>query len=130
MLVEREEVRVMFRPCADEQEAITRTWADVEAVVGLRGRKFYGTFDPQTREYRVCVKWREGDDAGALGLAEGVLPGGTYERERLEGAPPALYGLIAPTAKRLAQRADADRSRPTIEYYRRHDVIDVLQPVR
>jgi len=29
----------------------------------------------------------------------------------------------------LAQRPDADSSRPTLEYYRRHDVIDVLMPV-
>lgn len=30
----------------------------------------------------------------------------------------------------LAQRPDADFSRPSIEFYRRHDVIDLLQPVR
>ena len=42
-IIEREDVRVMFRRTRDEQEAITRTWADVEAVVGsLRKRKFYG----------------------------------------------------------------------------------------
>lgn len=129
-IVDREEVHVMFKRTADEQEAITRTWSEVEAAVGpLRGRKFYGTFDPQTREYRVCVQWREGDDPDALGLEDGSLPGGRYARERLEGEPPAVYGLIKPTFEQLAKRPDRDPSRPAIEFYRRHDVIDLLLPV-
>ena len=71
-IVERDDRRVMFRRTTDEQEAITRTWAEVERAIGsLRGRKFYGVFDTTTNEYRVCVQWREGDDAAALGLEDG-----------------------------------------------------------
>lgn len=129
-IVERDDVRMMFRRTSDEQEAITRTWAEVEAAVGsLRGRKFYGVFDPETNEYRVCVQWQEGDDAEALGLEDGSLSGGRYARERLEGQPPALYALIRPTFERLAERPDRDPSRPSIEFYRRHDLIDLLLPV-
>lgn len=129
-LVEREEVRVMFRRTADEQEAITRAWAEVEAAIGsLRGRKFYGVFDPMRSDYRVCVQWREGDDAETLGLMDGTLPGGRYVRVRLEGDPPALFGLIQPTFERLRQRSDRDPSRPWIEFYRRHTLIDLLLPV-
>jgi hypothetical protein len=63
---------VVLRRTTDEQEAITRTWAEVEAAIGsLRGRKFYGVFDPGTSEYLVCVQWQRGDDAEALGLEEG-----------------------------------------------------------
>jgi hypothetical protein len=47
----------------------------------------------------------------------------------LQGNPPAVYEQIGPTAQRLAQRSDADHTRPTLEYYRRHDVIDVLVPI-
>lgn len=109
----------------------TRTWAEVEAAIGsLKGRKFYGAFNVTTNEYWVCVQLRDGDDPGALGLEEGTLPGGRYVRERLEGDPPAVYGLIKPTFERLAeQRSDEDMSRPSIEFYRRHDVIDLLLPV-
>jgi hypothetical protein len=129
-IIEWDDIRVMFRRTTDAQEAIARTWAEVERAVGsLRGRKFYGVFDPATHEYRVCVQWREGDDARALGLESGSLPGGRYARERLEGAPPAVYGLIQPTFERLARRPDRDPSRPEIEFYRRHDVIDLLLPV-
>ena len=129
-IVDREDVRVMFKRAAYEQEAMARTWADVEAAVGsLRGRKFYGAFDPQTREYRVCVQWREGDDPDARGLEDGTLPGGRYARQRIEGEPPGVYGLIRLTFERLAKRPDSDSSRPSIEVYRRRDVIDLLLPV-
>lgn len=126
-IVERDDVRVMFKRTTDAQEAITRTWAEVEHAVGsLRGRKFYGVFDPDAGEYRACVQWREGDNAAVIGLEDGVLPGGRYARERLEGAPPAVYGLIQPACERLARRPDRDPSRPEIEFYRRHDLIDLL----
>jgi hypothetical protein len=129
-VVEREEVAVMFKRVLDEQPAISAGWVEVEAAVGsLRGRKFYGVFDETRREYRVCVQVREGDDAAALGLETGTLPGGRYAQVRLRGDPPAVYELIAPTFKRLATRPDRDPSRPEIEFYRRHDVIDVLLPV-
>ena len=129
-IVERGDVAVMFRRAADEQAAITRAWAELEEAVGsLRGRKFYGVFDPTSREYRACVEVGDGDDAPRLGLELGTLAGGRYARARLSGDPPAVYALIAPAMEALAQRTDADPERPSIEFYRRHDVIDLLQPV-
>ena len=47
--VAEDEVTVMFKRCpqSDEQAAIERGWAELEQSVGsLRGRKFFGTFDP------------------------------------------------------------------------------------
>jgi hypothetical protein len=130
-LVVRHEVAVMFRRVADEQTAITRGWAEVEKAVGsLRGRKFYGVFDAAKGEYRVCVQRRDDDEPAALGLEAGTLPGGRYAQVRLQGEPPAVYKLIAPTFERLAQRPDSDPSRPGIEFYRRRDVIDLLLPVK
>lgn len=129
-IVEREDVEVMFRRTADEQEAITRAWAELEELVGsLRGRKFYGVFDAERNEYRACVELHDRDDAQALGLETGTLPGGRYARVRLEEEPPALYGLIAPAFATLAQRRDRDPGRPEIEFYRRHDVVELLLPV-
>jgi DNA gyrase inhibitor GyrI len=95
----------------------------------LRGRKFYGAFDETSREYRVCVELRESDKPGALGLEVGTFPGGRYARVRLQGEPPAVYELIAPTFETLAKRADHDHRRPGIEFYRRRDVIDLLLPI-
>jgi hypothetical protein len=108
-IVERDPVPVMFKRVADEVTAIEQGISDVENVIGsLRGRKCYGG------EYRVCVQVREGDDAAALGLEVGELAGGRYAR---------------PTFETLAQREDRDPTRGGIEFYRRHDVIDLLLPI-
>jgi hypothetical protein len=135
-VVERDEVTVMFKRVADEQSAITRGWAEFEQAIGsLRGRKFYGAADEGSfqgnalGEYRICVQLRDDDDPVALGFEVGTLPGGRYARVRVEGQPPAVYRLIGPAFERLAKRADCDASRPVIEYYRRHDTIDLLQPI-
>jgi len=129
-LVELDEVGVMFVSVADEPAAIGRGWVDLEEAIGsLRGRKFYGAFDAQAREYRVCVEIHAGDEPDKLGLELGTLPGGRYVRVRLRGEPPAVYDSIAPIFERLANRADADPSRPGIEFYRRRDEIDLLLPV-
>lgn len=128
--VERVEVAVMLKRVADRQEEITRGWAEVERAVGsLRGRKFYGVLDIARGEYQVCVERRDVDDPSAIGLESGTLPGGRYLRVRLEGEPPDVYRLIAPTFQRMAERPDRDPSRPEIEFYRRRNEIDLLLPV-
>lgn len=128
-IVVREPTDVMLVRVADELSQIQRAWAAFETAVGLRGRKFYGAFDPATKTYSVCAVLRPDDDPAAFGAERGTLPGGRYACVRLLGEPPAVYSHIGPTAQRLASRPDADRTRPTLEYYRRHDVIDVLVPV-
>ena len=125
----REPTDVMLVRVADQLPEIQRAWASFEAAVGLRGRKFYGAFDPVSATYSVCAVLRPGDDPSGFGAEPGVLPGGRYACVRLQGEPPGLYEEIGPTAERLAQRPDADHTRPTLEYYRRRDVVDVLVPI-
>jgi hypothetical protein len=130
VLVQREEVSVMFKRVADDPAAISRGWGELEEALGsLRGRKFYGAFEVASGEYRVCVEIHEGDVPDELGLELGRLPGGRYLRARLQGEPPDVYDPTAPTFERLAKRVDSDPSRPGIEFYRRRDVIDLLLPV-
>jgi hypothetical protein len=128
-MVERADTPVMFVRTADEPVDMGRGWHELEAVVGLRGRKFFGAFDPSPREYRVCVQARDDDDAQALGLESGVLPGGRYLRARLRGEPPAVYERIAPTFQQLLRMATADETRPELEFYRHRGEIDLLLPV-
>ena len=40
-----------------------------------------------------------------------------------------LESLAGQLIERLAQGSDHDQTRPTLEYYRRRDLIDVLVPV-
>lgn len=128
-IVVREPTDVMLMRVADELTAIQQAWAAFETAVGLHGRKFYGAFDPAAATYSVCAVLRPNDDPAAFGAERGTLPGGRYACVRLQGEPPGVYEQIGPTAERLAQRPDADHTRPTLEYYRRRDVIDVLVPV-
>jgi hypothetical protein len=129
--VRREETHVMFLRTEDEPAEMAKGWERLEGLVGLRGRKFFGTFDASTGEYRVCAQIREDDDPAALGLEAATIPGGAYLRARLRGDPPGVYERIAPTFEALirAARPQHDETRPSIEYYRRLDEIDLLLPI-
>jgi hypothetical protein len=127
--VEREPIDVMFIRTADDVAEFGPAWQRLEDLVGTHGRKFFGAFYPSAKEYRVCVQVKEGDDPSRLGLEAGTLPGGRYLRERIRGEPPALYERIAPTFEELLKHATSDETRPSIEFYRRHDEIDLLLPV-
>ena len=110
--------------CADEISEIRAAWGRLEAVVTLRGRRFFGAaYGDGT--YRACVQRLPDEPAG--GLEEGELPGGRYRRERLRGEPPEVYDRIGPAVDALGP---GDPARPIIEHYRRRDEIDVLMPVR
>jgi hypothetical protein len=126
--VEREEIQVQFVRSEDELAGIRRAWAELETVVRLRGRHFYGAFDAAANDYRACVEVCEGD-ALLPGLESGTLPGGRYLRARLHGEPPAVYDRIAPTFDEMVKERTPDESRPGIEYYRRRDEIDLLLPI-
>jgi hypothetical protein len=127
-IVVRDPVRVMFRRVADKEAEIGKGISEVEDAIGsLRGRKCFGAFEGG--EYRACVQMREGDEPATIGLETGEIPGGRYARVRLKGEPPGLYDLIAPTFELLAERPDRDPTRPGVEFYRRHDVIDLLLPI-
>jgi hypothetical protein len=127
--VEREEVEVMFIRTPDDVLAFGPAFERLEQLVGLRGRKYYGAFYPREKEYRACVVVQDGDDAQALGLERGTLPGGRYLRARLHGEPPELYSRIGPTFEALVAQNAPDESRPSLEFYRRFDEVDVLLPV-
>jgi hypothetical protein len=126
--IQREEIAVQFVRVGDGLAEIRRAWDELEAVVDLHGRHFYGAFDPVADDYRACVEVREGD-ALVPGLESGTLPGGRYLRARLHGEPPAIYERIKPTFDEMVQQKEPDESRPSLEHYRRHDEIDLLLPV-
>jgi hypothetical protein len=126
--VERDEIAVQFVRVPDGLPHIRRAWDELEAVVALRGRHFYGAFDPIADDYRACVEVREGDEL-APGLESGTLPGGRYLRVRLRGEPPGVYERIGPTFGELVAEHAPDTSRPSLEHYRRYDEIDLLLPI-
>jgi hypothetical protein len=127
--VERGAVDVMFIRTNDDVGEFGPAFQRLEELVGTRGRKFFGAFYPQEKEYRACVQLQEADDPEAFGLETGSLPGGRYLRTRLRGEPTTLYERIGPTFDEMLSQASSDETRPSIEFYRRHDEIDLLLPV-
>ena len=126
--IERDEITVQFVRVPDGLEEIGRAWNELESVVALRGRHFYGAYDPVADDYRACVEVREGDELVPV-LESGTLPGGRYLRARLRGEPPGIYGQIKPAFDALVAQHAPDETRPSLEHYRRHDEIDLLLPI-
>ena len=128
--VQREDTLVMFMRAKDDTAtAIQEAWAEFERAVGLKGRKFFGTFDKETSEYRVCAQVKEGDNPTAHGFEVATIPGGAYLCTRLQGEPPAIYTKIRPAFEKMVTKAAVDSSRPSIEFYKSRDVIDLLLPI-
>ena len=121
---------VMLERTRDELPAIQQLWPRFERLVGLRGRRMYAMVNIRAGTYAACTPAREGDDPARLGLETATLPGGWYLRARITGEPPGLYERIGPAMQALeALAAPADPGRPLIEYYRRHDEVELWVPV-
>ena len=104
-------------------------FTELEAVVGRRGRRFYGVFDSDAGTYRACVRRREEDDPASLGLSTGAIEGGLYAYERLRGDHEALITLMIPAFEAMGKRHSVDPLRPSIELYRRHDEFVLYLPI-
>jgi hypothetical protein len=121
---------VMLERTRDELPAIEQLWPRFERVVGLRGRRMYAMVDTRAGTYAACTPVRDGDEPARLGLDTAELPGGWYLRARITGDPPGLYERIGPAMRALAAlAAPADPDRPLVEFYRRHDEIELWVPV-
>ncbi|GAA4523592.1 hypothetical protein GCM10023192_01360 [Amycolatopsis samaneae] len=128
--VHREDVTVLERTTADELPRIQELWPEFERLVGLRGRRMYARIDVGAGTYTVCTPVKPGDKAESLGLRTGVLPGGWYLRGTLVGEPPGLYERIGPGMAELEAATPPDETRPLVEYYRRHDQVELWVPVK
>jgi hypothetical protein len=128
--ISRDDVLVMEQSAADELPAIQALWSSFERLVGLRGRKMYARVDEAAHTYTACTPIKADDRHDQLGLQVGTLPGGRYLRGRLIGEPPQVYDLIGDGMRELVAQADLDESRPLVEFYRRHDEIELWVPIR
>jgi hypothetical protein len=127
--IERDSLAVMFATCADKLPEIQELWPRFEHLVGLRGRKMFATVDLVAGTYATCTPLRSGDDPAELGLHLGELPAGRFRRGRLRGEAPELYRWIGPGFDELEAAGAVDRTRPLVEFYKRHDEIELWLPV-
>ena len=126
--VEREDMPVLeVTRDGNPGEVAGAAMSDLEqALPSLRGRHFYGYYDPPANRYVACVEAQAGDPPA---ITRGAIPGGTYARARIFGDAPELYTRIGPTFDLIAGQVSVDRSRPWLEFYRSEHQVDLLVPV-
>jgi hypothetical protein len=94
----------------------------------LRGRKFYGTYNPFTGEYRACVRAAEGENSESMGLEGWTVPGGKYASQKVQDWGSRL-GELPQIFDKLASGRIVDKSRPSIEYYRSEEELIIYLPL-
>jgi hypothetical protein len=119
----------MERSTVDDLPHIQEIWPSFERLVGLRGRKMFARADLSSNSYTVCTPIREADDPESLGLGTGTISGGTYLRGRLVGEPSVIHGSIGSGMHELRAMVQMDSTRPLVEFYRRHDEVELWVPV-
>jgi len=119
--------RTVYRQCAyTVQRPVSRTvWKECTYTVCRPVRETH----MESRSYTVCTPVRPEDDPDGLGLQRGTLAGGWYLRGRLVGEPPQVYEGIAGGMQELLATMERDNSRPLVEFYRRHDQIELWLPI-
>lgn len=128
--IEREDVVVLEHTTADELAAIQEAWPRFERVTGLRGRRMYARADENAGTYTLCTPLRADDDPEQLALSVGTLPGGRYLRGVLAGEPSEIYADIGTGMAEIRAQADEDTARPLVEFYRRHNQVELWVPVK
>jgi len=96
----------------------------------LKGRKFYGTFQPRPdgEEYYACVARIDSDDPEKMQLETGAIPGGWYARRRFPDWEKNLSKLPS-TFEEMARTNHVDPSRPSLEFYRSQAELILFLPV-
>ena len=89
----------------------------------------YARADLTLNTYTVCTPILQDDDPDSLGLDRGTLQGGAYLRGHLVGEPSVIFGLIGSGMDELHAMVKMDPSRPLVEYYRRHDRVELWVPI-
>jgi hypothetical protein len=124
------DVKVMYVESTTGLAGAAKAFDTLEAqFASLKGRKFYGTFQPPTGPYRACVAIEPGDDAAALGFSTWTIPGGKYSRRKVMNWEKNLPE-IGKTFQRMSQENERDVSRPSIEFYRSQRELVLFLPVK
>ncbi len=101
----------------------------LEAIVPLKGNKFYATYNSKTEEYCACAKISNDEEANNFNLPIKVLEGGWYASTELEGSFGEIIRKIGPTFEKLSNNRKIDNSRLPIEFYKRHTHVILYLPI-
>ena len=124
------EVQVMYVESSAGLAGASEAFDRLEArFPSLKGRKFYGTFQPPAGPYRACTAIEPTDDATALGLKTSAIPGGKYARRKLLNWQTRMPE-IGTAFQSMAKEGERDSSRPSIEFYRSEKELILFLPMK
>jgi len=128
----KKETQVMYvEILGPPPQSAPKAFARLEKIIPLQGNKFFGVYNRETNFYRACVEIKPMEhNPKELGLPTGVIPGGLYAYEKLEGKYQDIIKQIGPTFDSLAKSNNVDPSRPFIESYRRFNEFVLYVPVK
>ncbi len=122
-------IKVMYTTAEEPTGGIPGAWDRLESSLpSLKGRKFYGTFQFPEGPYRACVAVTDEDTGQLPTLERWTIPGGEFAQLKLahwEQNPSKIRVGFA----ELAGRHAPDRTRPSIEFYRRQNEVVLYLPV-
>jgi len=125
-----EPIHVMFVKAVGGTSGAPHAFDTLESKLpSLRGRKFYATYDPLTKEYRACVQTLPGEEAKSFGLESGTIPGGKFVKKKVtdwQSKIPQLPGIVY----EMATGRRVDPTRPTVEFYRSSSELILYLPVQ
>jgi hypothetical protein len=94
-----------------------------------RGRRFYGIYNPLTREYRACVALIPGEKAENMGLESWTIPGGRFVKRKVSDWTSNVQ-LIPQILDEMASGRIVDPKRPSVEFYRSESELILYLPVQ
>jgi|SRR5580658_10232412 hypothetical protein len=131
--VERSEVRVLGVLADLKGGGPAEAMQKLESKLSsIKGRRFYGVFRilPGGEEYFACVEKVAADNPAAMGLEEGVIPGGLFVRRKVfDWAKVIAGGKLPSVYESMVRHYHVDRGRPDVEYYRSMTELHLLIPV-
>lgn len=98
----------------------------------LNRRKMYGLDYEYIKKYRLCSLVLSEDESNTYGLNKFEFEGGNYMRLRLKFDKPELYEKIGPAYDYLFKNYEQniDWKKPTIEYYKSSNILDIMIPIK
>ena len=122
-------VPVLFVKAEGGPAGARKAFEHLEWVLGShRGRRFYGTYDGLTREYRACVEETKGDDPAAMKLEKWTIPGGRFATRKMRHWQSKVKS-IGSAFDEMASGRKCDPNRPSIEFYRSESELVLYLPV-
>lgn len=131
MEVTLNDIEVMFVQSPNGPAGAGEAFNKLETrLASLKGRKFYGTYQYSTGEYRACVALENDLEPKQLGFEVSTIPGGKYAQEKLKDwhqyvdEIPVIFQKMS---QEFQERIDSNR--PSIEFYKSQKELILLLPI-